>query len=426
MQILKPTPRQLKIVGATVFAVALMTPLGAYARETIAEGIEQYLADNGDRLIELRRDLHRHPEIAGQEKRTAAVIAKHLSELGLEVQADIGGFGVVGILRGGSPGPVVAYRADMDALVSNEQDPAPFASENPGLRHGCGHDIHVTIGLGIAGALAETADDLAGTVKFLFQPAEETAAGARAMIADGAMSDPAPEAIYAVHCAPLPVGLFGSRAGMLLPGLDIIHLSLSGKGDLAAAAEAYSKVISSVSTVDGPAPKQDGDPMAAAMVPGDFAMAAVFQSSASEAGWQLTGMVRASSDEMHSLARQTIESRLATLELADIAYELEYDERAIAAVDNDVELTRRGEAVIREVGGEAAVSVIEETTPFFSEDFAFFQQEAPGVMFFLGVANEAEGHHGLPHHPEFNPDEAAINVGVRTMALMLVDFLEGK
>ena len=129
----------------------------------------------------------------------------------------------MGILRGGQPGPVVAYRADMDAVRDNSPDPVPFRSELPGVRHICGHDIHTTVALGVAVALSAVRDELPGTVKFVFQPAEENIQGAKAMIEDGVLEDPAPSAIFAVHTAPLEVGQIGSVEGLGLPGLDIIR-----------------------------------------------------------------------------------------------------------------------------------------------------------------------------------------------------------
>jgi amidohydrolase len=148
------------------------------------EDVERQLQSVRADLIEVRRDIHRHPEVSGQEERTAWIVAERLRGSGLEVATGVGGHGVVGILRGGKPGPTVAYRADMDAVYSNAPDPVPFASETPGVRHICGHDIHTTVALGVAEALTAIRDELPGTVKFIFQPAEENIQGAYAMIED--------------------------------------------------------------------------------------------------------------------------------------------------------------------------------------------------------------------------------------------------
>jgi metal-dependent amidase/aminoacylase/carboxypeptidase family protein len=167
-------------------------------------------------LIEFRRDLHRHPELSRQEQRTSAVIADRLRGLGLDVRTNIGGYGVVGLLRGARPGPTIAYRADMDAFPSPDADPVSFASDTPGVRHICGHDLHVTVGLGLAAALAPLRSELAGTFMFIFQPAEETATGAKAMLAAGLFSVEKPSAIFGIHTSAGEVGRIASRAGRMM------------------------------------------------------------------------------------------------------------------------------------------------------------------------------------------------------------------
>jgi metal-dependent amidase/aminoacylase/carboxypeptidase family protein len=186
------------------------TPTDLHKR--IASHIDARHAD----FVALRRDLHRHPELSGREARTADVIAKQLKTLGLDVRTGVGGHGVVGILKGGRPGPLVAYRADMDAFPSSLPDPAPFPSEVPGVRHICGHDVHVAIGVGLASALASVRRDLPGRVMFIFQPAEERAAGARAMLDDGLFASDKPVAVFGVHAAPLEVGRITSKAGLMM------------------------------------------------------------------------------------------------------------------------------------------------------------------------------------------------------------------
>src|SRR5690606_31631013 len=167
-------------------------------------------------LVALRHDLHRNPELSGSEVRTAAIIAGRLTALGFEVRTGVGGHGIVGILRGAHEGPIVAFRADMDAVRSNAPDPVAYRSVEAGVRHICGHDVHVAIGLGLAEGFAAARDDLAGTIMLVFQPAEETATGARAMLADGVFADERPDAIYAVHTSPYETGTLGTRSGGLM------------------------------------------------------------------------------------------------------------------------------------------------------------------------------------------------------------------
>jgi metal-dependent amidase/aminoacylase/carboxypeptidase family protein len=180
-----------------------------------------YVRAHDTEFIAVRRDIHRNPEVSGQEMRTARVVATRLKALGLDVRTGIGGHGVVGILTGGRPGPLVAYRADMDAVRSKEPDPAPFASQTVGVRHICGHDVHVAIGLGLASALASIKRDMPGRVMFIFQPAEEVATGARAMIADGLYKIGDPVAVFGLHSSPLEAGRITSKAGVMMHAMGV-------------------------------------------------------------------------------------------------------------------------------------------------------------------------------------------------------------
>lgn len=167
-------------------------------------------------LIALRRDLHRHPELSRQEQRTSSLVADRLRALGLEVRTGVGGYGVVGVLRGGRSGPVIAYRADMDAVPTQDADPVDFPSETPGVRHICGHDLHVAVGIGLATALASVRSELGGTIMFIFQPAEESATGAKAMLDAGVFSAMKPSAIFGIHTSPGDTGQLTSRAGRMM------------------------------------------------------------------------------------------------------------------------------------------------------------------------------------------------------------------
>jgi metal-dependent amidase/aminoacylase/carboxypeptidase family protein len=199
---------------ATLLVLAI-APAGAQ-RGPVHQRIAAHVKANEAAWIELRRDLHRHPELSGQEARTAGIVARRLKALGLAVQTAVGGHGVVGLLTGGRPGPLVAYRADMDAVRSTMPDPASFPSTVPGVRHICGHDVHVAIGLGLASALASVRRDIPGRVMFIFQPAEERATGARAMLGAGLFAKERPAAIFGVHASPLEVGTFTSRPGQMM------------------------------------------------------------------------------------------------------------------------------------------------------------------------------------------------------------------
>src|SRR5215475_2484 len=186
-------------------------------------------------LIEIRRDIHAHPELGFEEVRTAGVVARELSRLGITHQTGIGKTGVVGLIEGGRPGPVLAIRADMDALPIEETSGLPFASTRPGLMHACGHDIHTTTLLGVAGVLMELAPQLAGTVKLVFQPAEEGLGGMRAMIDAGVMDAPKIDLALAFHNHPdMPVGTFGYVHGACLAASDRFDIVVRGKSGHAA------------------------------------------------------------------------------------------------------------------------------------------------------------------------------------------------
>ena len=192
-------------------------------------------------VIEWRRDFHAHPELSNREERTSKRVAEHLRAMGVDdVKTGVAHHGVVGLIRGTGPGPTVALRADMDALPIQEQTGLPFASENPGVMHACGHDTHTAMLLGAAKVLVQMRDSLPGTVKLIFQPAEEGTppgeqGGARMMIREGVLRDPDVRAIFGQHISPeLPAGMVAYRAGALLASVDRFHVTVTGKQSHAA------------------------------------------------------------------------------------------------------------------------------------------------------------------------------------------------
>lgn len=404
----------------TLVASAFSTARAETAvNRSVQAAVARALSSDEASLIAFRRDLHRHPELAGQESRTAERIAERMRQAGLEVRTGVGGHGVVAVLEGGRTGAVVAYRADMDAIPSTGPDPVEFKSVDESVRHGCGHDMHATIAVGMAEALASVRDELRGTIVFIFQPAEENGTGAAAVIQDGALDDPKPQAIFALHCAPLEVGMIGTKPGMLLGGLDVVQVRLTGDGDHDAAAEAVSSVLSNVNDTTPGVPQIDGQ--------SDFTLAGLFQAGPADDGdgTLLVGMVRCSSQERHEAARATIEEQLRAISIDGLEVQMEYAPYQIPPVMNDADLAERGNAVLREIAGDDALYVVDGVTPYFSEDFSQFQQHIPGVLYYLGVSNSAKGTLGLPHSPMFVADEAAIVFGANAMAAILVDYLQG-
>lgn len=404
-----------------VLALGILSTAGpaeAQSRDSpsLQESVDRRLTEQRADLIEVRRDLHRYPEVSGREERTAGVIAGRLQALGMDVRTGVGGHGVIAMLRGGRPGPTVAFRADMDAVASTASDPVDFPSTVKGVRHTCGHDIHTTVGLALADGMAAIRDDLAGSVMFVFQPAEENATGARAMLDDGVFGELRPDAIFAYHTAPLEVGQIGTKSGVLLAGRDQFTVTLSGNSDLSGPADKVVELIRGTSTIDPATPSVDGD----------FALTRAFTSQA-RAGVEsrvIRGQATTSSPAVSARVEESIREGLAGLEPDGISWTLDYRERVIAGVTNDLKLERASRAPLRSVLGDSALLVLETVPTKFSEDFGSFQEQVPGVMYYLGVSNSEKGWVGLPHSPGYVADEAAIEIGARAMTAVILDYLE--
>jgi amidohydrolase len=401
---------------AAMGGIVLLVACGAADPEEI---FRVRIAEMAGELIDVRRDLHRHPELSGSEIRTAGIVADRLRALGLEVRTGVGGHGVVAILRGSRPGPVVAVRADMDAVPSDAPDPVAFPSETPGVRHICGHDVHTTVALALAEGLTAARTRLAGTVVFLFQPAEENATGARAMLEDGALVDPVPEAIFTVHAAPLPVGQLATAERVLMPGRDAIVVKAADGRNAVRVLQEARRVIEQVGTV----PPEE----AFAPVAGRFVLAQIGSPVLNgDARWSVQGMLTMSDDATRAEVKDHLLGALEALGSDSRPVEVTYHERVIAGVTNEPGLVRRAVASVRRVLGDESVVMLESMTPAFSEDFGSLQARVPGVMFFLGVASTADGFDGMPHSPAFAPDEGAIEVGARALGAVVIDVLTGR
>ena len=373
---------------------------------------------NREDLIAFRRDLHRNPELSNEEQRTAGKVAGRLKELGFEVAENIGGYGVVGVLHGARPGPVVAFRADMDAVRSDAPDPAPFASERAGIRHICGHDIHMTIAIALAEAFAASRDNLSGSVMLIFQPAEETTNGARDMLADGVFNDLRPDAIFAYHTAPPETGMLVTANARLMAARDLVEIAVSGSDQNEAIAAEIGAALSTLSNVDSPFASQPAD--------SDFIHAGPARPRIDDEGVArinayLSLATAAASANAEAGVERIVETARSGHPDADITYA--YHPSDIPGVVNDAELTQRAVAAAREKLGQDQVVYLDTVIPAFSEDYGHFLNEAPGMMFFLGVSNSEKGWSGLPHAPDYMADEEAIFIGAETMAAIMIDYL---
>ena len=372
-------------------------------------------------LLAIRRHLHAHPELSGNEHQTAALVAGELRKLGWRVQEGVGRTGVLAEL-GSSCGPVVALRVDMDALPVEERTGLPYASLNQGLMHACGHDIHTTVGLGVARILASLADQLGGTVRLLFQPAEETAQGAAWMVADGAMQGV--DALFGVHVFPsLSVGTIGVRSGSLTAAAGELEVEVLGEGGHGARPHQSTDAIwIAARVVSGlqEAISRRLDALHPVVVSfGRIEGGKAFNVIADHV--RLLGTVRCLDLELHSQLPTWIEETVQAI-CKGYGGEARVRYRCISPpVHNDPELTQllADEAV--ELLGRPQVEWLEQPS-LGAEDFAELQRDTPSTMFRLGVAGP-KGCTPL-HSNTFAADEAAVGVGVEVLSASLLTWLE--
>jgi amidohydrolase len=377
-------------------------------------------------VVALRRDFHTHPEIGFNEVRTSGIVAQRLRQLGLEVQAGVGRTGVIGILRGGKPGPVVLLRADMDALPITEENHWEWKSGSPGLMHACGHDAHTSILLTAARLLAAEKDELPGTIKFMFQPAEEGLGGAREMIQDGALRDPRPDFAVALHVwSTIDVGRIGVSTGPVMASADRFSVRVIGKGGHGAmphqtvdAVVVASHLVTALQTVVS----RNVSPIEAAVLTvGRIQAGTAFNIIPGEA--TLEGTIRAFAPDV----RLTLENRLRELvEQLPPAFgahgELDF-QREYPPTVNDAAVVARLRPAFAEVIGEENVIPFEPTLG--AEDMSMVLQEIPGCYFFVGGRNEAIDAVYPHHHPRFNIDEQSLFIGTRAMIAAAKELLRG-
>jgi amidohydrolase len=412
------------ILGAAVIAAA---PAGSEER-SMNDAIAALAAEIEPQLIEARRWLHQHPELSNREEKTGAEIARRLEAMGYEVQTGVAHHGVVAVLEGAHPGPVVAWRSDIDALPIHEQVDVPYRSTNDGVMHACGHDIHTTVGLGAAEVLMKLRDRLHGTVKFIFQPAEEgppvgEEGGAKMMIEEGVLEKPMPEAIFGLHVMPIAeAGFVAVRPGGFMAASDRFTITIHGRmthgsapHDGIDAVYVASQVVTALQAI---ASREVDARRSLVVSVGTLNAGSRYNIIADTA--VLTGTVRTLDPETWAEIPDRLERVVAGICEANRAtYELDYD-RTAPVVDNDQGLTEFAQASFARSLGAEHVLVVDPIMA--AEDFAYFQQQVPGVYFFLGVRNEAEGWIDYVHTPTFHPDEAAIIVGVKAAASLLADF----
>jgi metal-dependent amidase/aminoacylase/carboxypeptidase family protein len=391
------------------------------------------LTSPDEELIGLRREIHRRPELAGEERETAGLVAEQMRAAGLEVTTGVGGHGVVAVLDGSADGPTVAYRADMDAVDARTNAlpfPQPhsvfdegFASRVPGVAHLCGHDLHTAIGVGVARALAQDPEPVRGRLVFVFQPAEESLQGARAMLDTGLVQRLAPREFYSLHCAPFASGTIAVSPGYGLPGVDHIRILLPGGDDAAVAAVAAE--VARLGTVEFPRSIAEYHAVFHALL--EQETAASMRESVCISQW--TERTPDGQPVANMLLRVWPQQRFAQLRAwvgrlaADAGGRVEFPGDPFPAMVNSPELSTAAGRYLSTALGPESVVWGRASWPFNCEDFALFLNEAPGAQLFLGVADAETGMNGAPHAPDFAADERAIGHGVRAMTGLLTDRL---
>lgn len=373
------------------------------------------------RLIEIRRHIHSHPELSGQEHQTAAYVAGVLSSCGIVVQEAIGKTGVIGELVGRTDDRLVAIRTDMDALPITERTSLEFASRKPGIMHACGHDVHTTVGLGTAMVLSQLGEVLPGNTRFLFQPAEEIAQGASWMVQDGAMNDVS--AIFSVHVFPsISAGSVGIRYGALTAAADDLEIIIRGESGHGArpheAVDAIWIASQVIATLQQAISRTQNPLRPMVLTIGQISGGRAPNVIADQV--RLQGTVRSLHPETHANLPDWIEGIVANVCNAFGArYEINY-RRGVPSVQNDLALTQLLEASAREAWGSDRVQILSEPS-LGAEDFAMYLQHAPGTMFRLGVGFRDKANYPL-HHPQFEVDESAIVTGVVTLAYTIYQY----
>ena len=369
------------------------------------------------RLIEIRRHIHSHPELSGQEYQTAAFVAGVLSSSGLHVQEGVGKTGVIGELQGtGEDKRILAIRTDMDALPIQERSGLEFASRIEGIMHACGHDVHTTVGLGTAMILAQIAEEISGKVRFLFQPAEEIAQGASWMVADGAMDQVS--GILGVHVFPsIPAGSIGVRYGALTAAADDLEIIIMGEsGHGARPHEAIDAIwiASQVIITLQQAISRTQNPLRPVVLSiGKINGGRAPNIIADKV--QLLGTVRSLHPETRANLPNWIERIVASVcNSYGAKYQVNY-RQGIPSVQNDYFLTQLLQSSAEEAWGSDRVQVLPEPS-LGAEDFSVYLERSPGSMFRLGVGFKDRVMNYPLHHPQFEIDESAIVTGVVTMA----------
>lgn len=432
-----------QVARAAIGIAALAAPVsvsGQGAGSALAREIDRRAPALESKAIAWRRDIHQHPELSNREVRTAKLVADHLRSLGIEVKTGVAKTGVIGVLRGGKPGPVVALRADMDALPVAEEVDVPFKStvtstyngQEVGVMHACGHDAHVAILMSVAELLAGMRDQIPGTVKFIFQPAEEGAppgeeGGAALLIKEGVLENPKVDAIFGLHVFPYEVGTMHYRPGGLMASSDRYTIVVHGRQTHGALPwngvdpiVVGSQIVLGLQTITS---RQVDLIESPAVVTVGRLNAGVRYNIIPDSA-VIEGTIRTFDEKMrsdiHERVKRTAESIAASAGATATVTVYPYTPVTV----NDPALTERMAATLKRVAGPDKVSIARQTTT--AEDFAMYEQKVPGMFFFLGITPKGtDPAKAAPNHsPRFFVDEGALVPGIRALANLAVDYLQ--
>lgn len=443
----RSTRKAMDLVGFCILtALVPIVVWASSARGQTAAGsldakIDRLAAEVQQQAMAWRRDIHEHPELSNREVRTAGLVADHLRRLGLEVRTQVAHTGVVGVLRGGKPGPVVALRADMDALPVTEALDLPFASKvkaeyngrQVGVMHACGHDIHTAVLMAVAQVLAQVREELPGTVKFLFQPAEEGApqgeeGGAKLMIQEGVLENPRPEVIFALHVNPnYPAGTLAYRPGAIMANQDSLRIVVRGRQTHGAVPwggtdpiVVASQIVLGLQTIVS---RQINLPEAPAVITIGAIHGGV-RSNIIPDEVEMIGTIRTFEPAMRTDIHERIRKTAALIaQSGGAAAEVTIDP-GYPVTFNDPNLATRMVPTLEAVAGRGHAVLMPPSTG--AEDFCYYQQKIPGLYFFLGVTPRGSDCQKAPmlHSPHFFADESALVLGIRSLAHLTISYME--
>lgn len=397
------------------------------------------------KVISWRRDIHEHPELGNSEIRTSELIAKHLQSLGIEVQTKVAKTGVVGVLKGGRPGPVVALRADMDALPVTERNSLPFASkvkamyngQEVGLMHACGHDAHVAVLMGVAEILASVKKDIQGTIKFIFQPAEEgvpvgEVGGAKQMIKEGALENPKADVIFGLHSDPkIEAGKITYRSGATMAAVNNFRVVIKGKGSHGAnpwfsvdPIVVSAQIINNIQTIVSRNLNVTKNPGVVTVglinggtrwniIPEEVTMMGTIRAFSEEDKAMMVGRLK-------QIITKTCEAAGATAEI-QVPYTTDYP----STYNDPVLMTKMLPTLQKIIGQQNLIAAPPETG---AEDFSFYQKEIPGLFLFFGTMRKGQDPEtaAARHTAEFFLEESGMKTGVLTLANLTLDYLYSK